>query len=770
MPDPSPLVPATVMPNYSQGAIPTYPAPFGQSQGGGTAGLVDKNKIINDGVQNAINQTQQIQKMRRDTQAFNEQQAANKANANASGANAPGAQGSFTDSLMHGLSALGAGIKSIFGGAPAAPQGGIPAPQGPPVDPNAGPDAGPPAPAAMMKGGVVGSTGTAPQFTQPQPTVLAFEQGGAIPGGAPGFGVMDGSTQGIRGFENGGAIDPNAGPSAGPPAPVHAQAELSKVVDELHTDMLGHALGDDHQPNNTRGVTPPPADPNAGPDAGPPPPAAPPPPPAQGATPPAPPQGAPPAPPSAPAGAPPAAGGQQGVPTPPPTAAQQASITAAAQVANASPDDPAKTGVQTTSPSAEGKPHSIAPEKWADWDDRIDKAVYLAAVAGHDPGQVRQALEANRNAFIQGHVLRYMSSASVAMQNGDQKGVEAALRNAYYYTPDGQDMNVQKDKDGNLMFQDPTNPTKMDPVNGHSSPNMIPVTQQSINMIGQAMLDPMNVQKTIQGALSAQATIRKENAQGAAAGVTAEGNLRKGTGIYMEGQSHLSRDNAQNYKDLAEGDAARIRANAIANKLANTIHQNKLDPTLLRGAQDAGAAFEDAVQGQKSTTPLDPTGLNPNAGKSFRDPSKSTLPKATPEDVSAGKALAGQIFLGGAGNVPPAEAARLATLAQTAKRGKHPGPDGKPQPDFMTDPKTGDTHVWNKALKKWEAFRLPLTSANDAMGGNVGLSADDLNEAAQADSLGGGSSGGQGGIPAPSAQMAAAQGEGDMTDQQFPEA
>jgi hypothetical protein len=844
MPDPNPIATPVALPNYSGGqGIPTYPSPYGATQGGGTAGLVDKNKIINDSVQNAINQTQQLQKMQRDTQAYKEQQARNKGVADAS--NPPGASPSmdhsgFMDNVLHGLSSLGTGIKSIFGGGstpagiPAGPSTNAPAPQmeGPPTPQMPPPDAataGPPTPApptavpvqsqedggpveptitksttgdllaqavkeagraifgtgaaaragdkladrdsqiqktvvqSQMRGGVVRAEGTTPQFMKPQPTVLAFQSGGAIPAGPQsGFGVRDGGSPGIRGFEAGGAIPADANAPAaqeGPPSPTAAmdpataQAHMSDIIDKLHGDMHAHALGDDDQSNHSRAIpietispaeakqrqdsggylanghpAPPVAMVDTGASDSAPPPAAP-----QGNAPTPAPQGAAPTSPGAPGSA----------PSQPPSPAIAASAASVQAVQNAPADDPAKTGVQTTSPSAEGKPHSITPDTWNKWDDSIDHAVYLSALAGHDPGQVRQALEANRNAYIQGHVLRYLASANVALQNGDQKGVEAAMRNAYYYMPDGQDLTVQKGPGGQLMYQDPVNPTKLDG-NNVSRPNMIPVDAAHLQLLGQAMLNPMQVNQTIMEIRSSQAVAGLKQAQAAAAGETGRGNLLKGEGYLLRGQSEVSRDNAQNYKDLSAGDMDRARATWLQNHINNTVRQNKIDPQLVKGANDAGQMFEDAAQGQKTTVQGDPM-TNPNVGKTTRDPTKSSIPGATPADIVSGKALASDIFMGGGGTVTAARAAQLATLAYTAKRSSHAGPNGKSVADFQTDPRTGDTHVWNKATKSWEAFKLPLTSANDAASGKMGPSSGDLDDVTR--TMLAGNSSGQGGIP-----------------------
>lgn len=785
--------PETVIPTYVQPA-PLAPIPSerersspGRSEGGGTGGLVDRNKIINDGVQNGINQAQQLMQMRREQLDWQARQADKTAGAHTgppagipSGPSTP-AEASWHENLMHGLSAVGAGVKQIFGGTPDAPPAGIPAPvAGPPPAAIAAntPDApapdmpgtipGAPAMDAMMKGGPVttnlGSDVTTDRSWEgligmespARQSVLPYMNGGVI-----------------RGYENGGTISADAPPAAiaAPDAPAQSpQDEMTHQVDELFKSMHGAALGDDHVPNNSRGMPAPAADTGPPPDSA----AAPA---AQGADAPAAPQDTAPAAPSA-AGTPP-----QGIAAPkdptvpdPQDPKVQASAAAAKSVIDLPPTDPAKTGVETTSPSAEGKPHSITKEQWEDWDNRIEKAVSAAALAGRDPGQVRQALEASRNSYIQGHVLRYLSAAHIAMQSGDMKGVEAAMKNAYYYMPNGQDLKIQKDKSGNLLYQDPITPTVLD-VNNVSHPNLIPVDAQHIELLGQAMLDPMQVNKTLmeirtahRQQLDSEAKRELEKQQGLAARDTGQGNLRKGQGILEGGDAHVARVKSQNYRDLAEGDAALIRAKAVDFKLRNTIHANKLDPGLLKGSQEASDGFEKAVQGQLSTGAgaNDPNTLNPAAGKTYRDPEKSALPGATPRDIASGKAYAGQIFLGAAGAMSTGRAIELAIMASQAKKASSLKPDPKTgkmtkSPDFHTDPKTGDSWVWNKGLNKWETFKLPLTSANAAASGNLGVTEADLDDATKAELA---SNGGVG--AGRSSAEPAIQDEPDMKDQEFP--
>jgi hypothetical protein len=802
------------MPNFNSNVQqPTYPTQPVTSQGGGTGGLVDRNKIINDSVQNALNQTNQIMQMQRDRKAYNEKQQKSAAVKGAAippaGIDGPdGAPAAtsatgdghqdFMASVLQGLHSVGSGIASIFGGGQPTPAGAIPAP---PAAPSPAPAAAAPAPAAastvapgsppgMEDGGPVtpeyhkstlgdlaaqavkeighaifgdGAAARAADASRSAVSnagnkadsqVQGYEQGGVIRnmgvnpqfqrGPAPGMGVVAGGTLGIPGFEDGGTIPGNQTAAVAQATP-DPRADLVKQVEDLHQDMLGHDLNGDDKPNNAQaipaGQAPAPAPSDSAAPAAPPSGSAPGPAPAQGA---------------APAPQSPA------IPAPPPDPAAQATAAAVKTVAT---DPVAQSGQVTTTPAESGKPHSIPMEKWTEWDQKIDKAVAAAAAAGEDPGQVRQALLANRNAWVQGNVLKYASAANVALLNGDNKGVEKALKNMYYYVPDGQELNIKHGPDGQIMFQDPVKPFTDD-----GKPNMGPVTAQTIQLFGQAMLDPQTVNKTIMEARAAAATAslkvaeaERDRQQGLAARDTGQGNLLKGSGIDKEGTARLQRVDAQNYKDLGETDAARIRANAIANRLSNTIHQNKLDPQLLKGAMDASNMFENDVQGQKTTIQGDPS-QNPNVGKTTRDPTKSTIPNATPEMVADGKAIAGQIFLGANGSMPAAEASRLAALAVQAKRSStlKPG-EKKPTADMHTDPKTGQTWVWNKAARKWEKFMLAPTSAQDAASGNLGVTADDLDEATKADALGG--SGGQSAIPTSSS--VASNDTPDMEDQKM---
>jgi hypothetical protein len=410
---------------------------------------------------------------------------------------------------------------------------------------------------------------------------------------------------------------------------------------------------------------------------------------------------------------------QGGVPGP-----QAAATAQAAQTAQQNPA--AQAGVPEDSPGSQGKPHSIPFDMWTKWDQNIDHAVELSARAGQDPGQVRAALEANRNAWVQGHVLRNLSAANVALLNGDDKGVETALKNAYYYLPDGKDLTVQKDANGKLVYQDPINPKLPD-----GKPNMIPVDAAHIQMLGTAMLDPMNVQNTIMNVRSAQAKIMLEQSQARAAEDTGKGNYYRGLGIYQSGTAKQREVDANNYMHLAAGDKDRALAAWWKTKVDEGAQgpDGKLDPTLARMGQQAGAEYDNIALGRQTIVPTqipDPKrpgqmipNLDPNAGKPTRDTSQvpEVLKHLTPEQHAANKATASDIALANQGQISPARAADIVTRMQIQRHMTHTEPDGTTKNDVLLDKSQESGHVWDRQTGTWINFKLhPNTARNVKIG------------------------------------------------------
>ena len=592
----------------------------------------------------------------------------------------------FLAHIAHGLAAVGRGVKNLVGGpgqpaipppaagaapvaaAPTQPQplaygGAVSDTASPKMDGNGVVQGGSFGLRGFEKGGAVSNQEpTAPAFMQPgsnlgpisnQPTILAFDQGGAIPAPPPAAAASPAPAPA------------QAAPAAAPPAqdPTAAVGPSAAAhIEAFHGKLMDAALDDQGQVKGKAGV---------------------------------------------------------------PVNTQQA-VTDAAQ------NTAAKAGVPEESQSSSNQPHSLTPEWWDDTDQAIAKAASAAAAAGHDGGQVANALYASRNAFFQGHILRNLSAANVALQNGDQKGVEAALKNVNYYLPNGQDLTTQKDADGNLTYQDPIHPTTQD-----GKPNMVPVDAAHIQMLGTAMLDPMNVNNLIMGARSAIAKQQLEAAQ-------AQGEVLKGQGAFMRGSAAVQRagteaklEPSHAYLNLSAADKDRAQVNWLRVRLDQIGKETKADPTLLRGAQDASTMFEDTAVGPKTVIPSqvpDPKhpgqmipNMDPNAGKPTRDPTKvdQRLKGASAEDITGGKALAGDIYIANKGTLSPAQAAEYAAQAHAGARGTHLE-GGKPVRNFKVDRANGHGWTWNPQTKSWNAFNLSPSGAAAAATGGTSPTPEDL--------------------------------------------
>lgn len=458
---------------------------------------------------------------------------------------------------------------------------------------------------------------------------------------------------------------------------------------------------------------------------------------------------------AAPAGAAAQAGPQEGAsaaPGAPGSGSSDPKVAAAdAAVQNASDSTQAQSG----DPGSDHK-HSITPADWEQSERTKEYAIKMAAYAGADPGQVRNALDANRNAWIQGGVLKYLATANAALMKEppDTDAVQKAMHNAYYYLPDGNELTFKK-TGGQLMYQDPIHPF-IDPQHPGvpmakalgGVANMIPVDAAHIQQMGMAMLDPMNVQNTINNVRIAQSKMELQAKQGEAAMLVGQGRFNQGVGAAKQGEAKLQRVNAENFRDLATGDAERYRAVAVMNHINRIGMGMKADPALLKGAAESATALQNLVQGQKVTDTNGDPMTNPNYGHSMRDSSKvpPELKNASPGDVADASAMAGKIHMGSGGSIPPDEAARLAAVWLQARHIESgAGKDGK-KAGVMTNPTTGDTHVWNMKTKQWETFRLPVTGNGLP---TAGISSADLDPATLAELSRNSAGGGRGGIEGP---------------------
>lgn len=437
-----------------------------------------------------------------------------------------------------------------------------------------------------------------------------------------------------------------------------------------------------------------------------------------------------------------------------PSPVQSAQTAQAVQGAVQSPA--AQQGDPGVTPAQAGKPHSLAYEVWDKWDKQIDDAAYYAALAGRDPGQVRAALDANRNAWVQGHVMRYLSTANAAVLNGEPDKAAEALRNAYYYFPDGQELKVAKDPKLGLVYQDPVNPFITDKdgnkilKDGKPQPNMIPVDAAHIQMVGQALLDPMKLQTTITNLRSSAATINKENLQGQGAYLTGEGNFLRGRGIDKGADVKATESAGEIYKNFGEGQRARAQAAYLTErtKQAAMGKDGKVDGQLQKLGMEAAQEYDNVALGRPTVVPtqvpqigkdgkpvVDKNGnvvmqpnMDPNAGKTTRDTSKvpEALKNLTPEQHVGNKALASEIAIANRGLITPQRAAALAAMIQAQRNTKHKGADGKDVPDVLIDKGQNTGHVYDKQTGQTIDFHLTPNAATSMSTGDGSASPLDL--------------------------------------------
>lgn len=639
---------------------------------------------------------------------------------------------SFLQSLGQGLAHVGTGINNFFAGGPmvqgaspgAAPAGGLPAqpgagaataiPAG--VAPQAVPVGLPQAPGAPT----AGVAGGAPAY---------MADGGIVPAnaGALGAGLNAGAQFGnsviaaSREREQHG-LDQSSRAAAGAATDDIANHPIEQFAAHLH----GAALDDQNVPNsvatNAVGLPLPSAPPGGAPAQGAPPvpgaagPASGPPPPGAAGDSPAPPQGAPAA-----------------APAPNPAQVQGAQLLASVAKNPAAQQGLPEKGATASDPNASGTggadaPHSITPEWWDHSDKMMIHAAAEAARAGHDPDQVYSSLNHMRTSFVQGHMLRAASAASVALQNGDMDAVEQNLRNMNYYLPDGKNLNIQK-QDGQLVYQNPlqqfvdttgapTNAAK-GPDGKPNQPNMIPVDQAHIQMLGQAILDPMKVNDTLMATRAAAAKQALEAAETSA-------KVTDAAAHQTTANARLGRVAAQNVKDLSQAQLDQAKAATAGYAMERwkaTIANAHLDPSLLKGASQAGTAIDDALLGTKKSIPIDDENalLGGTAGKVVHDP--KTVPKEL-QNVSALesgelKATAGDLYIANMKNgMSPGQAAQITLQVRQQSKLSHKGSDGKPQPNAYVHRQQGEVGVWNAGAGRYDKYQIgQQTAAN--LGGSM---------------------------------------------------
>jgi hypothetical protein len=552
---------------------------------------------------------------------------------------------------------------------------------------------------------------------------------GAGKGAAPrstGFSVVQGSPQGVPGFAEGGVIPVQSVPTnpgssgnlvnssgqeiaaaqAGQNSAnqqqqmdqsgqqfaqeqhsrAAAQQAFVALVNEHHGDLHSMGLNEKGQRNDSQGVpaSTPATDPGTAAALNAPPPDSQP---AQGATPP--PSGAPPSP--ATAGG---TGQSPATNSPPPAAAPAGGAPAPGAAVAALATKDAVTKAQSDPGAAQGQPetpdaptHSISTEEWDRLDNLRWKAAAAAAAAGHDGNAVYQSLQASTNAWVQGHILRNLSAANEALLNHDQDGVKKALQDANYYLPNGQNLKIQTDKDGNLVYQDPIHPfldsngmptySPKTALSGGPAldnvPNMIPVDAAHLQQLGTAMLDPMNVQNTIMAARQAvaQQQLFAQRGQSYVIHATAQLHLADARATQADTQRLLVPSEVLRNKGSADLDEARAQyAGALLQYRRNM--QVKADPVTAHNMTLASGAVMDMARGAPSVQPgmIDGT-PNPSAGKPTFDPSRipPELRSADAGTLNGIAATAQELVQ--ARNLPPQAAAEQAVSLFRSQHMQH---------------------------------------------------------------------------------------------------
>lgn len=631
----------------------------------------------------------------------------------------------FLQSLGQGLAHVGTGINNFFAGAPvnvaganpgAAPAAGLPAqpgagaatalPAGP--SPQAVPVGLPQAPGAPT----AGVAGGAPAY---------MADGGPVP--APGVGALGAGLNAGAQFGNS-VIDAARGRQQYQQDQSARGAQAAQIddvanhpVEQFAAHLHDAALDDKNVPNsvatNAVGLpAPPPTAPGA---AGPAAPAGSPAPPAQGAAP------------------PPAQGAAPAAPPPNPAQVQGAQLLASVAKNPAAQQGLPEKGATEADSNVAGSggataAHSITPEWWDHNDKLMLQAASAAARAGHDPEQVYTALNHMRTSFVQGHMLRAASAASVALQNGDMDAVEQNLRNMNYYLPDGKNLNVQK-QDGQLVYQNPLQQfvdATGQPTNAPkgtdgkpNQPNMIPVDQAHIQMLGQAILDPMKVNETLMATRAAAAKQQLEMSQAQAALTTANS---KNTNA----QAHLKRVAAQNVRDLSAADLDQAKAATQGYAMLRwkaLIASQKLDPSVLKGAAAAGNAIDDVVNPKRSVTPADADkdiNVAGAIGRTYRD--NSLAPKEfqdiKPLELGELKATSGDLYLSNLKTMSPSQAAQITLQIRSQSKQTHKGSDGKPQPNAYVHKELGEAGIWNAAAGRYDKYPISHQTAA-SLGGSM---------------------------------------------------
>jgi hypothetical protein len=375
--------------------------------------------------------------------------------------------------------------------------------------------------------------------------------------------------------------------------------------------------------------------------------------------------------------------GPDGTPIPIEQGATIAATTAAATDPSASagiPQDSAK----------KSKKHSMTREDDDELEERIMEATRAAALAGHDPQEVYKSLSSIKTAHYQGNILKNLNAAGVALQRGDTKAVEQALKNVYYYFPDGDELTMKHDAQGRLLYQDPFNPQNED-----GSDNYIPVDAAHLQMLGMAAIDSTKLNDAIVGAKTAavERQAKLQNAQAA----TDNATTRRGE---LEVKQKLVP--SQIYLNTAKGAEAEAKSRMDSLRLRLSLKGNGQMTKQSQEASDKAArrVFQ-LAQGQETTVPvLDEKGnpnFSPAAGKTIRDPAKvpTYLKGKSPDQLVTIAATAGNIASANVGRMSQDEAVQIAARLEDARAQYHDTVTGETQPNVRVSKDGNWAQLWN---------------------------------------------------------------------------
>jgi hypothetical protein len=230
-------------------------------------------------------------------------------------------------------------------------------------------------------------------------------------------------------------------------------------------------------------------------------------------------------------------------------------------------------------PKPKKKYRSVTADDYRELDTM---AAQMATMAG-DP-KAYDAYRGMARSYAQGRIMDQMRRAQVALQVGDQEGLEDALQRAYQFVPDGQELKLKRGKDGALTFKHPT------------SGEDLPVNAQSLRLFSMAALDPDAMEETMYG--------RKKDK-------TKEDQEARGLDINQQ--------NANTSTKNAETQAAQVAETARSNRAnegreaKNDVHSNRLkDAQALQALSYAN--YLDTGKKGKTEGALDPDKARKFAG------------------------------------------------------------------------------------------------------------------------------------------------------------